>query len=813
MEIRTLQLLLPVGAAFYYLLACGVNVISRAGTLGTAFDSRFAERWNRAWAAMIMLTYGIEALSLFGASFVWQLPISDDDIVFASASLLLWTTLLLSFSEGNYGNGFPSWGCWIMYLVGETMLLRRHVRAGWSPLPEALIQTIRLVALCLLCPVPVLQWLANFSCSRNSGQNGETEPLLSDSSSSDTESYEAVRRNSSEHEATNGDPTERGEGAPKSLRILKCIVRFCWPSGKPLLQLLYVGIVLCLAVDRALNILVPMQLGIIADILSSEKRLPWREILVFVVLRFLESGGGMSTLRSLMWMPLDSYTYRMVNTVTFNKIMDLSSDFHSHNSSGVLWQSVYRDAVVPKILRSILLQISPLIADLMLAVGFLHVVFGPYMALVVCAIIVFFLWASRTIQSKQTMKQGEWITASGKEHTIMYDATVNWQTVSYLNRIEYEKKRFASAVKDQVRAHSIFKTWTHAESTVQSFILTVGLLAASLLASHPVSNGTRPIGSFVMLLSYWGQLSGPLRYVSSEFNSFVLDLISADEYVAFLKRQPSISDRPGARPLRVSNGHIRFEDVKFSYDGRRQVLKGITFEATCGKKVALVGETGGGKSTILKLLLRFYDPSSGTIQIDGQDVRDVRLESLREHIGVVPQDPVLFNDSIMNNIRYANLSATDEQIYEACKAVAIHDNIINFPEGYNTIIGEYGIRLSGGELQRLAIARALVKSPALVVLDEATSAVDTETEKHIQAGLAALGAGRTTLVIAHRLSTVMNADMILVIRRGEIVERGTHQELLHRKGYYHSLWAHQTKVSGGSKSRLKPDAKPFVPGS
>lgn len=813
---QTLQLLLPVGAALFYLLACGINVIARTGAPRAASDSPFAGRWMRTWTATIMLAYGAEALSLFGASLGRQKPIPEDATVFASASWLLWTTLLLSFSEANYGDGFPSWGCWIMYLVGEAAFLRHHMYVEWSPLPEAAVKTVRLVALSLLCVVPVLQWLASFSRNRSSGQDDEIEPLLSDSSSSDAGSYGTLGQNSSGPKMADGDPSETADRVSKNLQILQCMIRFLWPSGKPLLQLLYVGIVLCLAIDRALNILVPIQLGVIANILSTEKRLPWREILIFIVLRFLESGGGISMLRSLMWMPLDNYSHRLVTTVTFNKVMDLSSDFHSSNSSGVLWQSVYRGTVVPKILRSMLFQIGPLITDLMLAVSVLHVIFGPYMALVVCTVIVFFLWASRKIQSKQTTKQSEWFAASDKEHAILYDSTSNWQTVSYLNRIDYEKKRFASAVKDQVRAHSIFRAWTHGESTVQSFIMTTGLLAASFLAAYPVSKGTKPVGNFVMLLSYWGQLSGPLRYVSSEFNSFVLDLVSADEYVAFLKRQPLISDRPGARPLKVSHGHIRFEDVKFSYDGRRQVLKGITFEALRGQKVALVGETGGGKSTILKLLLRFYDPGRGTIQIDGQDIRQVRLESLREHIGVVPQDPVLFNDSIMNNIRYAKLSATDEQIYEACKTVAIHDKFMSFPEGYDSIIGEDGIKLSRGELQRLAIARALIKNPALVVLDEATSAVDAETETYIQAGLAALGGGRTTLVIAHRLSTVMNADLILVVREGEIVERGTHQELLQRRGYYHNLWAHQTKVNGGSKSglsRLKPDAKPFVPRS
>lgn len=471
--------------------------------------------------------------------------------------------------------------------------------------------------------------------------------------------------------------------------------------------------------------------------------------MIFIGLRLLDSSGGVSAIRRFMWLPLENYSYQKITTAAFNQIMDLSSDFHDNKRSGSLWQSVGRGSSVRHTVRSVLFQIGPMLADLFLAVSVLYFLFGAYMGLITAAVIIIFLWSSGKILSKQKDKRRQWISDMEQEHNILCESTTNWQTVSYFNRIPYEKSRFSSAVKNHMSSSISFKLWSHLESIVQSILLVAGLMGACSLAAYQVVQGSKPVGSFVMLLGYWAQLSSPLQFFASGFCDIALDLVNAEDLVALLKRKPAIRDRDSVRPLKLTKGEVQFDGVKFSYDGRREVLKGICFEARTGQTVALVGETGGGKSTILKLLFRFYDPMQGSIKIDGQDIRNVTLESLRASIGVVPQDPALFNDSIMNNIRYARSSATDEEIYEACKAVTLHEKFLNLPDGYQTLVGERGVKLSGGELQRVAIARAIIKDPKIVLLDEATSSVDSNTESQIQRSLKALTAGRTTFVIAY----------------------------------------------------------------
>lgn len=518
---------------------------------------------------------------------------------------------------------------------------------------------------------------------------------------------------------------------------------------------------------------------------------------------------------------MENYSYHKISTAAFDKIMTLSSDFHDNKHSGSLWQSVSRGSSVRYIIRSVLFQIGPMLVDLALAVSVLYYLFDVYMALIIAAVVIVFLWSSGKILTKQKEKRRQWISDMEKEHNILCESTGNWQTVSYFNRVPHEKSRYSSAVKDHMKSSLIFKLWSHFESVAQSFLLIAGLMGACILAAYQVIQGDKPVGSFVMLLSYWAQLSSPLQFFASGFCDIALDMVNAEELIALLKQKPTVVDRDGAKPLILDRGEVEFKSVEFSYDGRRKILKDLGFRVQAGQTVALVGETGGGKSTILKLISRFYDPSRGSISIDGQNIRDVTLESLRANIGVVPQDPALFHDTITGNIRYANPSATDEEIYEACKAVALHDKFLTFADGYQTLVGERGVKLSGGELQRVAIARAIVKDPRIVLLDEATSSVDSETESQIQQSLKKLTAGRTTFIIAyilislscflehfeltalyrHRLSTVVNADKILVIKDGSIIEQGSHGALLKIKGHYYRLWSRQASLEPPSSSK------------
>lgn len=428
--------------------------------------------------------------------------------------------------------------------------------------------------------------------------------------------------------------------------------------------------------------------------------------------------------------------------------MTLSCDFHDSKHSGELWQTVYYAQSVKDVVNKIFFDVIPMIADLVLAVSVLYYIFDAYMALIVAAVGLFFVWSSGKVIVKQREKRRDWLKKRTEEYKILTESTSNWRTVSYFNRIPHEQSRYHSAVGDQLRSRNWYSFWYQVESTAQSFSLTFGLMVACFMAAYQVSSGKQPIGSFVMLLGYWGQLSGPLQLIANGLGDIAIDIVDVEEFLDLLRKKPTVTDRADAKSMVLTKGDVEFSNINYSYDGKREVLRDVNFHARAGQTTAFVGQTGGGKSTILKLLFRFYDATSGAVKVDGQDVSKVTLSSLREQIGVVPQDPTLFHDTIMNNIRYANFEATDEDVIEACKAVALHERFISFTDGYKTMVGDFGVKLSGGELQRVAIARAIIKKPRIVLLDEATSSVDSETEGQVQESLKKLSEGRTTLVIA-----------------------------------------------------------------
>lgn len=374
------------------------------------------------------------------------------------------------------------------------------------------------------------------------------------------------------------------------------------------------------------------------------------------------------------------------------------------------------------------------------------------------------------------------------------DSMVSYETVKYFNAEQYEFGRYRGAVIQFQKQEFLVLLSLNFMNIVQNLVFTLGLVTVCFIVAYQISIGKRTVGDFATLLFYMTQLQAPLNFFGTFYRSIQYAMINAERMLELFKEQPSVVDDPDAMELPSCQGEIRYNDVKFSYDPRRDALKDVTFTCPPGTTTALVGESGGGKSTIFRLLYRFYNCQDGSIQIDGQDVKALTIDSLRRHIGVVPQDTVLFNETIMYNLKYANPDATDEQVHEACKAASIHDRILTFPDGYESRVGERGLKLSGGEKQRVAIARTILKNPRIILLDEATAALDTETENNIQEALQQLSKGRTTLVIAHRLSTVTNADQILVLSHGEVVESGTHPELLDKDGKYASMWRRQIKA-------------------
>jgi ABC-type transport system involved in Fe-S cluster assembly fused permease/ATPase subunit len=393
---------------------------------------------------------------------------------------------------------------------------------------------------------------------------------------------------------------------------------------------------------------------------------------------------------------------------------------------------------------------------------------------------------------------------------------VSYETVKYFNAEAYEFNRYREAVKKYQTAEYKVLFSLNVMNITQNMVFVLGLLVTCFIAAYQVTTGQVPGAKFVVLIAYMGQLQSPLNFFGTFYRMIQSAMINSERMLELFKERPTVVDREDAHPLPSCEGDLRFRDVHFSYDNRKPALTGLDFQCPPGTTTAFVGESGGGKSTVFRLLYRFYNTESGNIQVDGHNVTDLTIDSVRSHIGVVPQDTVLFNETLMYNLKYANPQATDEQVYEACRAASIHDKILTFPDKYETKVGERGLRLSGGEKQRVAIARTILKNPRIIMLDEATAALDTETEQHIQEAFTTLAQGRTMLIIAHRLSTITHADQILVLNKGRVQERGTHEELLEKNGHYAAMWkkqiraqraAEQAKVLKDKADRLRRQSK------
>ncbi|KAF7559393.1 hypothetical protein G7046_g4759 [Stylonectria norvegica] len=430
---------------------------------------------------------------------------------------------------------------------------------------------------------------------------------------------------------------------------------------------------------------------------------------------------------------------------------------------------------------------------------FHNIKFNAYAALAIAVAAVAYI-SLEVITSNWNVDNRRRSSKKQREETrVMHQAVQGWQTVSYFNMFGYEKSRFGNAVDSQLAAK---RDWENRGALSEAILELLSPTAFAVIAGivlYEISHGRAPPGDFVFLIQYWSYLIFPLKFLSHEYKFLMADLIDAERLKDLLQTKPTIVDKLGAKELGRVNGHVVFDHVSFSYDSRKKIIDDLNISAMPGQTTAIVGATGAGKSSIIKLLMRFYDITSGQITIDGQNISDVTISSLRNVLGIVPQDPLLFNASVLENLRYARPSATDEEIFAASRAAAIHDKILTFPDGYNTRVGEQGVKLSGGEIQRLAIARIFLKDPPILILDEATSAVDTNTESAIQAALVVLRKKRTTFVIAHRLSTIIDADQILVVDNGNVVESGTHHELLKKDGRYKELWARQIGTEPGEK--------------
>jgi ATP-binding cassette subfamily B protein len=591
------------------------------------------------------------------------------------------------------------------------------------------------------------------------------------------------------------------------LRTLVGLWPYIWPSDRRDLKLRVVLATVLLLFAKLATIAVPFTYKWAVDALSGHANPPastpqWIAFAFAAPILMTVAYGGMRIVMALLTQVRDGlfakvamHAVRRLAFLTFEHMHQLSLRFHLERKTGGLTRVLERGRNgIETIVRMVILQLLPTVVELLLIIGVLMWVFDWRYVLVIGITVALYMAFTYYATEWRISIRRKMNDSDTDANTKAIDSLLNYETVKYFVAEEREARRYDRTMARYEDASVKAYTSLAVLNAGQAVLFTLGLTAAMALCVMGIRAGTNTVGDFVMINAMMIQLYVPLNFMGMVYREIKQAVTDIEIMFSILAREPEIEDRPGAKPLRVTSGAIRFEDVRFAYDPERQILKGLSFEVPAGRTVAIVGPSGAGKSTISRLLFRFYDLTGGRISIDGQDIRDVTQTSLRAAIGMVPQDTVLFNDTIRYNIRYGRWDASDEDVEEAARLAQIDSFIRMAPAGYETEVGERGLKLSGGEKQRVAIARTILKGPPILLLDEATSALDSHTEKEIQDALDKVSRGRTTLVIAHRLSTIVGADEIIVLDRGVIAERGTHHQLLLKNGLYASMWNRQREA-------------------
>jgi len=590
---------------------------------------------------------------------------------------------------------------------------------------------------------------------------------------------------------------ESPKAGGRQLRTMATLLPYLWPAGNwPMRRRVVFAFALMIA-SRIANVYVPLFYKDAMDMLTGETNLvialPLGLLFAYGATRVL--AVGFAELREAVFARVAQRAVRAAALRTFEHLHALGLRFHLDRQTGGLSRVIERGVKgIEFVLAFTMFNILPTLLEILLVCAILWNLFDVWYALVTFVTIVSYIGFTLVITEWRIAHRREMNNRDTEANTKAIDSLLNYETVKYFGNEAHEARRYDGAMRGYEEAAVRNTISLSALNVGQAGIIAAGLVLVTVMAGNDVVAGTMTIGDFVLVNAYLIQLYLPLNFLGFVYRQIRQSLTDMEVMFNILDIPAEITDAPDAPPLRITGGEVVFDHVDFGYDERRPILRDVSFTVPPGRTVAIVGPSGAGKSTLSRILFRFYDVTGGSVKIDGQDIRKVTQESLRAAIGIVPQDTVLFNDSIYYNILYGRTGASRAQVEEAARLARIHDFIIALPDGYRTGVGERGLKLSGGEKQRVAIARTILKQPAILLFDEATSALDTHTEKEIQESLREVSSDRSTLVIAHRLSTVIDADEILVLDHGRIVERGRHADLLERGGAYAAMWAKQQET-------------------
>ncbi|CAB5516833.1 ATM1-type heavy metal exporter [Achromobacter anxifer] len=575
---------------------------------------------------------------------------------------------------------------------------------------------------------------------------------------------------------------------------LRTLFPYLWPPGETGLKVRVVAALLCLFAAKGATVYVPLLYKQAIDELGQGSpgavTVPLGLILAYGTARVLSL--LFSELRDAIFARVGQHAIRAVGLQVFRHLHALALRFHLTRQTGGLNRAIERGTKgIQTLLSFLLFSILPTFFEIGLVCIVLWKMFDIWLALATGATVTLYMAYTLLVTEWRAKFRRQMNETDSEANTKAIESLLNYETVKYFGNEEHEARRYDASLTRYERAAVRSQVSLSILNIGQAAIISVGLTLVMWMAATGIAEGRYTLGDFVLVNTYLLQLYQPLSFFGFVYREIKQAIIDMERMFELLGQDREVADSPDAQPLRVAGGEVEFRDVHFGYDPRRPILKGVSFTIPAGRTVAVVGTSGAGKSTIARLLFRFYDADGGAILIDGQDVRNVTQASLRAAIGVVPQDTVLFNDTILYNIGYGRPGATDGEIQAAARLAHIHDLIMAMPDGYQTMVGERGLKLSGGEKQRVAIARTILKDPAIFLFDEATSALDTHTEREIQTNLREVSQGRSTLIIAHRLSTVADADEIIVLADGRIIERGRHPQLLAHGGVYAGMWARQ----------------------